>query len=468
MLNIFYTQDKVIKKHNKTQGNMIEGIDIHNVLWALFGVIIIVLAIKAKSNYTKRTEQIAETQRQKENLEKESVEVQVSKFERESKEVNYKISSGQEHLKDLDKSVEKLELERLYIEVGLLPPVYRFDDREELKAQINKCFTDQYNLISKGLATDAYTKWEWFGCEKTGAKMVEDYRYLLLKAFNAEFDAIRKKMRHSTYETAVNKLHRVNEQLGKLSETANVTISAEFFNLKINELNAWHRELSHRERQKAERKKQQAILREQNQQSADETDDLEDEISYRSSDLKKAQTLALKLHGASAKVMQDKIYKMKAEIAKLENKFQRATSQAQITKAGYIYVISNLGSFGESIVKIGMTRRLEPMDRVNELGDASVPFKFDVHTMAFVQNAPEIEKKLHRKFDPKRVNVENNRKEFFKISPEEVKVAMDELKIQSDWFFDVEAKEFRESVLIREAMDKLEHDDTPNSLPVSI
>ncbi|XQF93462.1 GIY-YIG nuclease family protein [Pseudoalteromonas espejiana] len=97
--------------------------------------------------------------------------------------------------------------------------------------------------------------------------------------------------------------------------------------------------------------------------------------------------------------MEERIQKMKSEIAKLENKFQRATSQAQITKVGYIYVISNLGSFGEGVVKIGMTRRLEPMDRINELGDASVPFKFDVHTMAFVQNAPEIEKKLHRKFD---------------------------------------------------------------------
>ncbi|MEO2266835.1 DUF4041 domain-containing protein [Pseudoalteromonas sp. YIC-656] len=450
------------------KGNMIEGIDIHAYLWALFCGAIIVLAIKAKSNHTKRIEQIAETQRQKENLEKESVESQVSKLEDEFDEIEKKITSGQESFKTLEKTNSKLELEREYIEVGLLPPVYRFDDREELKAQINKCYADQYRAISRGLATDAYSKWEWFGCEKTGARMVEDYRYLSLKAFNAEFDAIRKTMRHSTYNTAVNKLHRVNEQLGKLGETANVTISAEFFNLKIDELNAWHRELLYRERQKAERKKQQAILREQNNQSEDETDDLEDEISYRSSDLKKAQALALKLHGASAKAMEERIQKMKSEIAKLENKFQRATSQAQITKVGYIYVISNLGSFGEGVVKIGMTRRLEPMDRINELGDASVPFKFDVHTMAFVQNAPEIEKKLHRKFDEQRVNVENNRKEFFKVSPQEVKAAMDELNVSSDWYFDVEAKEYRESILIREAMNKQSHENLTGSLPASI
>jgi len=101
-----------------------------------------------------------------------------------------------------------------------------------------------------------------------------------------------------------------------------------------------------------------------------------------------------------------------------------------------------------------MTRRLEPMDRVKELGDASVPFRFDVHTLAFVENAPKVEKMLHRKFNNYRVNKENNRKEFFKVPPNEVSEAMLEMGIESDWFFDVEAKEFRESLLIREALSE--------------
>ena len=95
------------------------------------------------------------------------------------------------------------------------------------------------------------------------------------------------------------------------------------------------------------------------------------------------------------------------------------------------------------------------MDRVNELGDASVPFKFDVHTLTFVDDAPRIEKTLHRKFNDKRVNVENHRKEFFKVTPQEVSYAMEELGIECDWFFDVEAKEYRESVLIRKALKKV-------------
>jgi hypothetical protein len=190
----------------------------------------------------------------------------------------------------------------------------------------------------------------------------------------------------------------------------------------------------------------------------------------RKSDLKKAQKLALQLHGASALDMEMKISRMKKEIAQLEAKFQRATSQAQLTKAGYIYVISNIGSFGEGIVKIGMTRRLEPMDRVIELGDASVPFRFDVHTLTFVENAPQIENTLHNKFSSRRVNTENNRKEFFKVSPKEVADAMAELGIVCDWYFDVEAKEYRESLLIRESFSKEIIHSSPlsNQLPASI
>ena len=196
-------------------------------------------------------------------------------------------------------------------------------------------------------------------------------------------------------------------------------------------------------------------MRQQSKQgSGIDSDELEDDIYYRKADLLKAQKRAKELHGASATDTQLKIERMQKEIKRLEDKFERSLSQAQLTRAGYIYVISNIGSFGEGVVKIGMTRRLEPMDRVKELGDASVPFTFDVHTLAFVEDAPKVEKMLHRKFNNHRVNKENNRKEFFKVLPNEVSEAMLEMGIESDWFFDVEAKEFRESLLIREALSE--------------
>ncbi|PTC00580.1 DUF4041 domain-containing protein, partial [Thalassospira xiamenensis] len=129
-----------------------------------------------------------------------------------------------------------------------------------------------------------------------------------------------------------------------------------------------------------------------------------------------------------------------------------AMSQAQITRAGYVYVISNEGSFGEGVVKIGMTRRLEPMDRVRELGDASVPFRFDMHALAFAEDAPSLEKALHDTFNNHRMNTENFRKEFFRVSPEEVKAAMEEKGIDTDWYLTAEAKEYHESELIRNAI----------------
>lgn len=412
----------------------------------------------------------SEIERKEKALESKSVNEIVSELQQSFQEIEQKITAGKPVFDQLTGSLQHNTEQLKHIEVGLLPPTFRFDDRESLKKDIGECIEKQFSVIKRGGATTAYSNWEWFGSKSKGTQMVNAYQSLLLKAFNAEFDVIRKQMRHSSYDTAIKKLYRLEEQLEKLGETANVAISHDYFNLKIEELQIWHSELEYKEELKQERKRQQALLREQAKQSGGDTEELEDEIYYRKSDLKKAQKLAQQMYGASATDIDLKISRMQMEIGKLEAKFERATSLAQLTKAGYIYVISNIGSFGEGVVKIGMTRRLEPMDRVNELGDASVPFKFDVHTLTFVGDAPRIEKTLHRKFNDKRVNIENHRKEFFKVTPQEVSEAMEELGIKCDWYFDVEAKEYRESMLIRESL-KQEASQTKtvsSALPESI
>ena len=122
---------------------------------------------------------------------------------------------------------------------------------------------------------------------------------------------------------------------------------------------------------------------------------------------------------------------------------------ASKTRSGYVYVISNVGSFGENIIKIGMTRRLEPYDRVREIGDASVPFVFDVHTMIYSDDAPALEKALHAEYETRRVNIANHRKEFFQISADEVEQSVRQLVPDADFFKDIEACEFRETVARR-------------------
>ncbi|ETX09617.1 hypothetical protein MUS1_06740 [Marinomonas ushuaiensis DSM 15871] len=403
-------------------------------------------------------------------LESKSVNEIVSDLKQSYQDIEKKICAGKPTLDQLTEPLKHNSNQLKYIDVGLLPPTFKFDDREFLKEQISEHLEKQFKVINDGRATSAYSNWEWFGSKSKGSQMVNAYQGLLLKAFNAEFDVIRKQMRHSSFDTAIKKLYRLEEQLRSLGETANVSISHEYMNLKEQELRSWHSELEHKEEQKQEKKRQQALLREQAKQLGGDTEELEDDIYFRKSDLNKAQKIAQQMYGASAADMELKISLMQKEIERLETKFERATSQAQLTKAGYIYVISNIGSFGEGVVKIGMTRRLEPMDRVNELGDASVPFKFDVHTLTFVDDAPKIEKILHRKFDDRRVNDDNYRKEFFKVTPQQVSAAMDELGIECDWYFDVEAKEYRESLLIREALkQESSHAQTISSkLPESI
>ena len=121
-----------------------------------------------------------------------------------------------------------------------------------------------------------------------------------------------------------------------------------------------------------------------------------------------------------------------------------------MTKSGHIYVISNIGSFGDEVFKIGMTRRLEPLDRVKELGDASVPFSFDVHAMIFSENAPELENHLHSIFNNKRVNLINNRKEFFRIPLKEIEEVVKSKHGDIEFTKIVEAKEYRETIALAE------------------
>ena len=197
------------------------------------------------------------------------------------------------------------------------------------------------------------------------------------------------------------------------------------------------------------------------QEDDEEKDDeeLEAEIEVSTAVLNKARKRALELVGMTDKDVADELSILRQEIAKNEAKIEESMSEAQKTKVGYIYVISNHGSFGKGVIKIGMTRRLEPMDRVVELGDASVPYRFDVHTIAFVENAPEIERKLHQHFDQQRVNKDNNRKEFFEVSVDDVRRAMESLGVDSEWFYDVEAREYSESDLMRSA--RLRNRDDP-------
>ncbi|TNC80134.1 MAG: hypothetical protein C9356_15865 [Oleiphilus sp.] len=398
-----------------------------------------------------------------------SVDDLVAEVRAERETLEARMGNGRGLFAKLKQALNQVSQESDKIAVGLVPPIFGIEDSERLKHAVRNVRQMQYACIKNGAAMDS-GDWIWEGSRAKGKEMVNDCRLLMLKAFNAEFEVIRRKMRASTYDGAYEKLERLREQFGRLGETARVRVSFKYSRLKHKELEIWHEELEHREAQKQEKKRQQALLREQNKQGIEDTEELDEEIAECDSELRKARAKAEALAGEERKALEKMIAQIAEEKAKLEKKFARATSQAQVTRAGYVYVISNIGCFGEGVVKIGMTRRLEPMDRVNELGDASVPFKFDVHTLAFVPDAPTLEKALHARFDKMRVNTENLRKEFFRVTAEQVQTVMEEMGVEADWYMEAEAREYYESCLRHQAMQKQAQTKVSmsDSLPASI
>jgi len=170
--------------------------------------------------------------------------------------------------------------------------------------------------------------------------------------------------------------------------------------------------------------------------------------------IEKVQAQAAKASEAQRTAFEAKLAEIQAKLAEAEARNQRALSMAQQTKAGHVYVISNIGSFGENIFKVGMTRRLEPLDRVRELGDASVPFSFDVHAMIWSEDAPALENELHKRFVRSQINKINPRKEFFRLSLADLRKHIETMGIESSWTMTAMATEYRESLAIEQRLQQ--------------
>src|SRR6266540_2778009 len=166
--------------------------------------------------------------------------------------------------------------------------------------------------------------------------------------------------------------------------------------------------------------------------------------------LQKARQEALEATGAQLEKLNAQVSSFEAKLDEARKKKERAIARAQLTKSGFVYVVSNIGAFGDNVFKIGMTRRMEPMDRINELGDASVPFPYDLHVMFFSDNAPALESSLHQLFEDRRVNLVNRRREFYQnVGLEEVETFVKEWGLSAQIIKTPEAREFRESSAIR-------------------
>lgn len=258
--------------------------------------------------------------------------------------------------------------------------------------------------------------WQVNGSRQQGAKMVKDFSTLMLRAYNAEADNCVRTVRPHTLASVCQRLDKTQRTIAKLGATMSIAVTRKYHALRTMEieLTADHLAIVEAERERIRAEKEAAREKERARREFERQREklLKEQAHYRS-----AYDRLLNLPSADPAAVSE----LRAQLERLGTDIAAVEARAANTRAGYVYVISNIGSFGDHVVKVGMTRRLDPMGRVRELGDASVPFRFDVHALVFSDDAVGLECRLHADLAERRLNKVNQHREFFRTTPAEVR-----------------------------------------------
>jgi chemotaxis protein histidine kinase CheA len=337
-------------------------------------------------------------------------------------------------------------------DIAFYAPTFREADSEAYRKAIDANADRQKAMLQEGTAAVCTKTWTVGGDAKAGERMVKAITKLALRAFNGESDATIARVTWKNRDTMVKRIEKSHESINDLVSTWNIEISKMFLALKLEELQLTYEQEEMRQHERDE----QRALKEQMREEAKAREEAERAKQDAERQERQAEMALAKARIELAKVREAERAEYELRVAQLEAKLteahqlsQRATSLAQLTKRGYVYIISNIGSFGEGMFKIGMTRRWDPQERVDELGDASVPFEFDVHALIWSEDAPRLEAELHKHFSAQRVNLINLRKEFFRVSIAEIQDFCQDNKITAQLTLLAEAKEFRQSEAMR-------------------
>ncbi len=336
--------------------------------------------------------------------------------------------------------------ERLsFAEMGVYEPHFDFTDSEQFKASIQTVREKQKEIIAEGKAVICTTTWKVDGSASKGEVMTRRNIRLTLRAFNNECEAAIANTRWNNVNAMEKRIVRAQEQIDKLNVSNAILITPDFSHLKLQELFLTHEYREKLKQEREERAETSRLAREEQRLLRDMEKAQEEEERYERL-LSKAKNEAARTIGPKLEAFTQQIQMLEKDLAEAHAKFERAQAMAERTRSGYIYIISNIGSFGENVVKIGLTRRLDPLDRVRELGDASVPFTFDIHAIIYSDDAPSLERSLHNEFESTRINPQNYRKEFFRASLAEVEAAVKRLAPNAPFFRDIEAQEYHETL----------------------
>ena len=378
---------------------------------------------------------------------------QINEAQKTLNNIIYDCNQERNTLEQLKRQVIETDETILLQEFGFYTPHYSYNLSDEYKNKLKEIRDRQKQMIKDGKAVTGNMNWTVNGNNAKGRKMVKDTQKLLLRAFNAECDDAVEHVKFNNIEATAKKIRSSAEAISKLGGMMGISITNDYLRLKSEELYLMYEYQLKKQEEKEAAKEARARQREE-AKAAKELEEARKKLEKEQTHYQNALTkLLAQINTASPSeldALNAKRKELEGQLSKIDTEIKDVDYRAANQKAGYVYIISNIGSFGEDIYKIGMTRRLDPMDRVNELGDASVPFDFDVHAMIFTDDAPALETALHNAFADRKVNCINHRREFFNVTLDEIKQVVRQNFDKTVEFVDIApAQQYRESLLVK-------------------
>lgn len=364
-----------------------------------------------------------------------------------TKEYNQERTTYENEIKNLEDEYDKLRNQVIVEYIN--DKDYSNISSEDMKNKLSLLKLREKDLVQSNDAFDVK------GSVSENRKQTSALIRQITKCFTAESTEILNNLTINNVEQSRNKLIKSYETTNKAFEIDHINLTEDYLKLKLDELSLNFEILKKIQEEKEIRQQEKEILREEEKVRREierEKIKIEKEEKQFKNEVSKLMSY---MNNASNEVEKqiyiDKIKELENKIELLEIDKKNVFDREQNTRAGYVYIISNIGSFGENVYKIGMTRRLEPMDRIRELSSASVPFEFDVHAMIFSEDAPKLESILHEHFRENALNKVNLRKEFYNIDLDEAKkVVYENFNNTVEFNMSAKAEEFRQSIKISE------------------
>lgn len=334
-------------------------------------------------------------------------------------------------------------------------PQYLYETSERFSLEIKKLRDAQKQMIADKCVITGSVNIEYPFEGSVIPRLLEEQKKLMIRSFNIECDLLIEKVNPSNIARTLERIENIANTLEKSSIDLRFGFNIAYIKLKFEECTLQYQFLL----KKKEEQEEQKAIREQMREEEKARREYEQAIAKAEKEESMYQQLLEKarqeLATSSAEeraAAELRIQQLESELAEAQAKAERAKSMAEQTKKGHVYVISNIGSFGEDVYKIGLTRRLDPTERVKELGDASVPFSFDIHAMVYSDDAPNLENSLHKVFTDNRVNAVNTRKEFFKVSLDDIKKKVKEISgTDAEFITTILAEEYYQTKRLRQS-----------------